>query len=55
MLWGTDWPHPSHKGPALDDEDFLRLLALWVPERATRERILVSNPEAVYGFAAEAS
>ncbi len=54
MLWGTDWPHPSHTGPRLDDADFLRLLALWVPERATRNAILVANPEALYGFEPQA-
>jgi predicted TIM-barrel fold metal-dependent hydrolase len=50
MLWGTDWPHPSHETPLPEDADFLRLLALWVPERATRENILVANPERLYGF-----
>jgi predicted TIM-barrel fold metal-dependent hydrolase len=26
------------------------LLAQWVPDEATRNRILVQNPEALYGF-----
>jgi predicted TIM-barrel fold metal-dependent hydrolase len=50
MLWGTDWPHPSHETPLPDDAAFLRLLALWVPDRATREKILVANPERLYGL-----
>ncbi|MDA8048401.1 MAG: amidohydrolase family protein [Rhodospirillales bacterium] len=50
MLWGTDWPHPSHETPLPDDTAFLALLATWVPDRATREMILVSNPAALYGF-----
>jgi predicted TIM-barrel fold metal-dependent hydrolase len=51
-LWGTDWPHPSldaaHKP---DDAALLDLLAEWAPEEATRHRILVENPQALYGFA----
>jgi predicted TIM-barrel fold metal-dependent hydrolase len=27
------------------------LLADWVPDKATRARILVRNPEVLYGFA----
>jgi D-galactarolactone isomerase len=52
MLWGSDWPHPSldlaHKP---DDAGLLDLLAEWAPDDATRHRILVENPEALYGFA----
>jgi D-galactarolactone isomerase len=52
MLWGSDWPHPSlsadHKP---DDAVLLDLLSQWAPDAATRHRILVENPEAVYGFA----
>jgi 2-pyrone-4,6-dicarboxylate lactonase len=52
MLWGTDWPHPSHPDPKPDDAEFLALLALWVPDRESRNRILVGNPEVLYGFPA---
>ena len=55
MLWGSDWPHPSlavdHKP---DDAVLIDLLAEWAPEEATRHRILVENPEALYGFAKSA-
>jgi D-galactarolactone isomerase len=55
MLWGSDWPHPSldlaHKP---DDAGLLDLLAEWAPDDATRHRILVENPEALYGFAKSA-
>jgi predicted TIM-barrel fold metal-dependent hydrolase len=27
------------------------LLADWVPDAATRQRVLVSNPQTLYGFA----
>ncbi|HLG81013.1 MAG TPA: amidohydrolase family protein [Bradyrhizobium sp.] len=52
MLWGSDWPHPSldaaHKP---DDALLFDLLAEWAPDEKIRHRILVENPEAVYGFA----
>jgi predicted TIM-barrel fold metal-dependent hydrolase len=52
MLWGSDWPHPSlsadHKP---DDAVLFDLLSQWAPDEATRHRILVENPETVYGFA----
>jgi predicted TIM-barrel fold metal-dependent hydrolase len=52
VLWGTDWPHPSldaaHKP---DDAGLIDLFAEWAPDEATRRRILVENPEALYGFA----
>jgi D-galactarolactone isomerase len=55
MLWGSDWPHPSlaveHKP---DDAVLIDLLAEWAPEEATRHRILVENPEMLYGFAKSA-
>ena len=32
------------------DAVLLDLLATWVPDEATRNRILVDNPETLYGF-----
>jgi D-galactarolactone isomerase len=48
-VWGSDWPHtgPSTKP---DDAVLFDLLASWAPQEATRNRILVDNPEALYGF-----
>ena len=34
-----------------NDGDLLSLLADYVPDEATRNRILVDNPQALYGFA----
>jgi predicted TIM-barrel fold metal-dependent hydrolase len=51
MLWGSDWPHPTVKSGKPDDALLLDLLTDWAPEERTRRRILVENPEAVYGFA----
>jgi predicted TIM-barrel fold metal-dependent hydrolase len=53
MVWGSDWPHPSEqsKSPLPNDAVLFDLLATWAPDEATRRRILVTNPEALYGFA----
>jgi predicted TIM-barrel fold metal-dependent hydrolase len=50
MVWGSDWPHPTEKEKP-DDAVLFDLIADWAPEEATRHRILVINPEALYGFA----
>ncbi|HXW24183.1 MAG TPA: amidohydrolase family protein [Xanthobacteraceae bacterium] len=50
MVWGSDWPHPTEKDKP-DDAVLFDLLAQWAPDEATRRRILVENPEALYGFA----
>jgi predicted TIM-barrel fold metal-dependent hydrolase len=49
MIWGSDWPHPTEKDKP-DDAILFDLLTQWVPDEATRNRILVQNPEALYGF-----
>lgn len=52
MLWASNWPHPSAPQDAVpDDADLLDLLLDWAPDEATRRRILVDNPAALYGFA----
>jgi predicted TIM-barrel fold metal-dependent hydrolase len=48
-VWGSDWPHPSAK-PKPDGALLFDLLAVWAPDEATRNRILVGNPEVLYGF-----
>ena len=51
MVWGTDWPHVNLDGREMpNDGDLLDLLAEWVPDAATRKRILVDNACALYGF-----
>jgi D-galactarolactone isomerase len=49
MVWGSDWPHPTETQKP-DDAVLFDLLAEWVPDAATRRRVLVSNPETLYGF-----
>jgi D-galactarolactone isomerase len=50
VVWGSDWPHvtETHKP---DDTLLLDLLSEWTGDDATRERILVTNPAVLYGFA----
>ena len=50
ILWGTDWPHPTLKGPMPNDGDLVDLLALHAPDEAVRRKILVDNPARLYGF-----
>jgi predicted TIM-barrel fold metal-dependent hydrolase len=50
MLWASNWPHPTEKAEKPDDAVLFDLLAAWVPDESARKRILVQNPEEVYGF-----
>jgi predicted TIM-barrel fold metal-dependent hydrolase len=50
VVWGSDWPHPTEKDKP-NDATLFDLLSAWAPDEATRQRILVANPEALYGFA----
>ncbi|RMD63412.1 MAG: hypothetical protein D6826_05005, partial [Alphaproteobacteria bacterium] len=49
MLWATNWPHPGAEAVP-DEARLLDLLLDWVDDEATRNRILVDNPAALYGF-----
>ncbi len=51
LVWGSDWPHPGLPDNNKPDDALLfDLLSVWAPVEATRNRILVSNPESLYGF-----
>jgi len=51
LVWGSDWPHPGLPDNNKPNDALLfDLLTEWVPDEATRNRILVQNPEALYGF-----
>jgi predicted TIM-barrel fold metal-dependent hydrolase len=51
LVWGSDWPHPGlPDGRKPDDALLFDLLSEWAPDEATRHRIQVENPEALYGF-----
>jgi predicted TIM-barrel fold metal-dependent hydrolase len=51
MVWSSDWPHPTEHADAKPNDAILfDLLADWAPDEAIRNRILVDNPAALYGF-----
>ena len=52
LVWGSDWPHVSHKGLMPDVGNLLDLLADWVGDAAMRDRMLVDNAHRLYGFPA---
>lgn len=49
-LWGTDFPHPNHRGPVPDDQALVDLLALITPGERDLRRLLVDNPAELFGF-----
>jgi D-galactarolactone isomerase len=55
LVWGSDWPHPMMPDDNKPDDALLfDLLSVWVPGEAMRTRILVDNPQTLYGFPATA-
>lgn len=70
LLWGSDWPHTGggggrtrgiepdlrHIEPFRDVDLVASLAALrsWAGDEATLQRVLVTNPAELYGFATEA-
>jgi predicted TIM-barrel fold metal-dependent hydrolase len=51
LVWGSDWPHVNMNNRLMpNDGDLVDLLLDWVPDEKTRNRILVDNASALYGF-----
>lgn len=50
-VWGTDWPHPNHSGPAPDDGELVDILAEIASGDAARQALLADNPQRLYRFA----
>lgn len=50
LLWGSDWPHVRHVGVMPKDGALLEQLAVWGCDAELRQKILVDNPAALYGF-----
>ena len=50
LAWGGDWPHPRMEGEMPDVGHLLDLFQAWTPDAAIRRRILVGNPQRLYGF-----
>ena len=48
-LWASNWPHPGHN-PAPSTTALYDLLFSWASSDAVRQKILVDNPEQLYGF-----
>ena len=51
-LWGSDWPHPLMEDAVPGDREIFDLLPIWFEDEALRRRILVENPQVLYGFPA---
>ena len=51
LVWGSDWPHPTEFPTPPATSTTLDALFEWAPDEALRQRILVENPEQLYGFA----
>jgi 2-pyrone-4,6-dicarboxylate lactonase len=50
LLWGSDWPYVRMDEKSPDAGALLDLFHDWVPDPAVRQRILIDNPAALYGF-----
>jgi D-galactarolactone isomerase len=51
MMWASNWPQPNPPGGIKPDNAvMLDMLLDWVPDEATRRKVLVDNPARVYGF-----
>lgn len=53
MVWGSDWPHAMsavNTRPYPNDTLKIDALASWCGDDSTLRKILVSNPEDLYGF-----
>jgi predicted TIM-barrel fold metal-dependent hydrolase len=50
IVWGSDWPHPVFWGNMPNDGALLDQLAEWAPDKDIRNKILVDNPNTLYGF-----
>jgi predicted TIM-barrel fold metal-dependent hydrolase len=48
-VWGSDWPHISYSDR--DTGELLNLLERWAPSENARRKILVENPNRLFGVA----
>ncbi|HTP95716.1 MAG TPA: amidohydrolase family protein [Burkholderiales bacterium] len=49
IIWGSDYPHLSF-ADKVGSVELFNLLGKWAPDPATRRRILVDNPQRLFGF-----
>jgi predicted TIM-barrel fold metal-dependent hydrolase len=50
LVWGSDWPLVLLETTMPNDGDLVDQIAVWIPDESARRRILVDNPERLYGF-----
>jgi 2-pyrone-4,6-dicarboxylate lactonase len=48
VVWGTDWPHPHHKGPVPDEGELVDIVAEIAPSDELRHKLMVDNPGRLY-------
>ena len=49
IIWGSDYPHLSF-ADKVGSVELFNLFGTWAPDAATRRRILVENPQRLFGF-----
>lgn len=49
IIWGSDYPHLSF-ADQVGSVELFNLLGRWAPDEATRRRVLVENPQRLFGF-----
>jgi predicted TIM-barrel fold metal-dependent hydrolase len=49
IIWGSDFPHLSF-ADKVGSVELFNLLGKWAPAAATRKKILVDNPQRLFGF-----
>ncbi|HTQ74316.1 MAG TPA: amidohydrolase family protein [Burkholderiales bacterium] len=49
LIWGSDYPHLSF-ADKVGSVELWNLLGRWAPDETTRRRILVDNPQRLFGF-----
>jgi 2-pyrone-4,6-dicarboxylate lactonase len=49
IIWGSDYPYLSH-ADKVNSLDLFSLVAQWMPDFATRKKVLVDNPAKLFGF-----
>ena len=50
MVWGSDWPHTTQPNDTVNDANLVDVLRAWCGSDTVMDRILVDNPERLYGF-----
>lgn len=51
LVWGSDWPHTTERPGSVDDADLVDVLLAWCGSDETLRRVMVDNPQQLYGFA----